>query len=136
MNTSRLSLKSHICNLIWMRIPILSFCPSSQAPFLEAKKRDCVFRIHCAYYFRTCSYSLSRSSARVRRHFLHLPVSQLPVYPPARKFTNLKHTQTRNFLVVHWPRLLAPKAGGWGSIPGKRTKSHIPKLSFHTETKT
>ena len=46
-------------------------------------------------------------------------------------------------LVVQWLRLHAPKAGGPGSIPGQRTRSHmlqlrvcIPQLKFpHASTK-
>ena len=32
------------------------------------------------------------------------------------------------FLVVQWPRLCTPNAGGPGSIPGQRTRSHMPQL--------
>ena len=32
-------------------------------------------------------------------------------------------------LVVQWLTLQAPNAGGWGSIPGQRTRSHMPQLS-------
>ena len=31
-------------------------------------------------------------------------------------------------LVVQWLRLCAPNAGGLGSIPGERTRSHVPQL--------
>ncbi|TEA40711.1 hypothetical protein DBR06_SOUSAS1310003, partial [Sousa chinensis] len=31
-------------------------------------------------------------------------------------------------LVVQWLRLLAPNAGGLGSIPGQGTRSHMPQL--------
>ena len=35
-------------------------------------------------------------------------------------------------LVVQWLRLHAPKAGKRGSIPGQRTRSHMPLLSLST----
>ena len=38
-----------------------------------------------------------------------------------------KMTRTRTSLVVQWPRLPAPKAGGLGSIPGWRAK--IPQAA-------
>ncbi|TEA34858.1 hypothetical protein DBR06_SOUSAS4310039, partial [Sousa chinensis] len=31
-------------------------------------------------------------------------------------------------LVVQWLRLCTPNAGGPGSIPGQRTRSHMPQL--------
>ena len=31
-------------------------------------------------------------------------------------------------LVVQWLRLLTPKAEGWGSIPGRGTRSHMLQL--------
>ena len=38
--------------------------------------------------------------------------------------------------VVQQLRLHAPKAGGWGSIPGQETRSHMLQLKdLHTETK-
>ena len=33
-------------------------------------------------------------------------------------------------LVVQWLRLRAPNAGGWGSIPGQGTGSHMPQLKI------
>ena len=30
--------------------------------------------------------------------------------------------------MVQWLRLHAPNAGGWGSIPGQGTRSHMPQL--------
>ena len=32
------------------------------------------------------------------------------------------------FLVVQWLGLCTPNAGGPGSIPGQRTRSHMPQL--------
>ena len=32
--------------------------------------------------------------------------------------------------MVQWLRLLAPKAGGMGSFPGQRTRSHMPHTNF------
>ena len=32
-------------------------------------------------------------------------------------------------LVVQWPRLCTPKAGGPGSTPGQGTRSHLPQLT-------
>ena len=32
------------------------------------------------------------------------------------------------FLAVQWLRLHAPNAGGWGSIPGQGTRSHMLQL--------
>ena len=34
-------------------------------------------------------------------------------------------------LVVQWLRLHAPHAEGLGSIPGQRTRSHMPQLRAH-----
>ncbi|TEA37367.1 hypothetical protein DBR06_SOUSAS1910059, partial [Sousa chinensis] len=34
-------------------------------------------------------------------------------------------------LVVQWVRLYAPFAGDPGSIPGQRTRSHMPQLRAH-----
>ena len=40
-------------------------------------------------------------------------------------------------MVVQWLRLLAPSAGGPGSIPGQGTGSHMPQLKVpHAATKT
>ena len=39
--------------------------------------------------------------------------------------------------MVQWLRLLAPSAGGPGSIPGQGTRSHMPQLKIpHAATKT
>ena len=38
---------------------------------------------------------------------------------------------TRTSLVVQWLRLHAPHAEGLGSIPGQRTRSHMPQLRAH-----
>lgn len=35
-------------------------------------------------------------------------------------------------LVVQWPRLQAPKAGGLALIPGQRTRSRMPQLRLGT----
>ena len=40
----------------------------------------------------------------------------------------IKKIRGRDFPVVQWLRLYAPKAGAWGSIPGQGTRSHIPQL--------
>ncbi|TEA31390.1 hypothetical protein DBR06_SOUSAS710183, partial [Sousa chinensis] len=34
-------------------------------------------------------------------------------------------------LVIQWLRLHAPSAGGPGSIPGQKTRSHMPQLRTH-----
>ena len=33
--------------------------------------------------------------------------------------------------MVQWLRLLAPSAGGLGSIPGQATRFHMPQLRVH-----
>ena len=39
-----------------------------------------------------------------------------------------------SFLVVQWLRLSTPNAGGPGSIPGQRTRSHVPQLKVPNAT--
>ena len=39
-----------------------------------------------------------------------------------------------SFLVVQWLRLSTPNAGGPGSIPGQRTRSHVPQLKIPNAT--
>ena len=38
-------------------------------------------------------------------------------------------------LLVQWVRLCVPNAGGPGSIPGQRTKAHMPQLRLGTALK-
>ena len=37
-------------------------------------------------------------------------------------------------LVVQWPRLHAPNAGGLGLIPGQGTRAHMPELNSNAAT--
>ena len=39
----------------------------------------------------------------------------------------IKQNNTATSLVVQWPKLCAPKAGGLGSAPGQGTRSHMPQ---------
>ena len=53
------------------------------------------------------------------------------LFPLLRKlllcFINIFKTATSAIsLVAQWLRLCAPNAGGLGSIPGQRTRSHMP----------
>ena len=44
----------------------------------------------------------------------------------------MKQNNTATSLVVQWPRLCAPKAGGLGSVPGQGTRSHMLQLKSST----
>ena len=49
----------------------------------------------------------------------------------------MKNWEAGTSLVVQWLRLRAPNAGGWGLIPGQRTRSHMHAAtkSLHAATK-
>ena len=44
----------------------------------------------------------------------------------------LRNSTLRTSLIVQWLNLQAPNAGGLGSIPGQRTRSHMPQLKPST----
>ena len=48
---------------------------------------------------------------------------------------SVKKTCTGAFLFVQWLRLHAPSAGGPGSIPGQKTRSHMQQLKILHATK-
>ena len=44
----------------------------------------------------------------------------------------IKQNNTATSLVVQWPKLCAPKAGGLGSVPGQSSRSHMLQLKSST----
>ena len=43
---------------------------------------------------------------------------------------NIKKTKVGTSMVFQWLGLQVPNAGGLGSIPGQRTRSHMPQLKI------
>lgn len=86
-----------------------------------AKKRNFVFRINCACYFRACSHSLS-SPGEEWGHLLHLlPAAR--VCPPLQNVTDLRPTQAIHFYIYGMTN---------GLLQGNRER-HCPVLLYNTE---
>ena len=92
------------------------------------------FSIHLLY-FLLLHWNLPEA---VLFNYIHeeIPLRYLAPYSAHSSFS-LNSSNTGTSLVVQWLRLLAPKAGGPGSIPGHGTRSHMLQLKVpYDVTKT
>ena len=95
---------------------------------------ETVFRVCLAHRRPTCPgspFSLrEHSSGKGRRRGEHGPGLGSWIQPLGSLASRGKGYRTA--LVVRWLRLCTPSAGGWGSIPGQGTRSHVPQLRLST----
>ena len=84
-----------------------------------------LFNLSASSWGTSCQPDFIGENMHLNKVKILAEVTEAEIKP---RWGDSKAMSHRTSLVLQWLRLWAPNAGGLGSIPGQRTRSHVPQL--------